>query len=427
MSENIDNNPRKTKIRRTTNSASSSNTILKNSIEPIVDINDENNNNTIKINNQKENKVVSKKKNKSNINPITIANDTNDIDNNSNNNNQSESETNNSNSSSLSLSSSSSIPPPARSLAEILERTKIKIIEKPDENNLTLEIKGVQPAFINSMRRAIMSNVSTIVFHNIFIIKNTGAMIDECLAVVLGLVDIQINPELLQPLPESFSIRYLEEGSRISGPLPKIDGFSDSILKFSLNVNCYWDKTLKKNVNEEINVEHLQWKPFGDQEQRFAPSFFKFVQPKGVITRLKPGQSLEIELWASKGVGETHSKYSPVSNCSFQLKNKVEISTPLPDTLDIENLAERLINICPQKVFGRLIPKAPVTVLDENNCDLCHECVNHPRLQKYVDVNIKRGHYWLVIESKGRISANTILLKAMEWLRNQNEMLAIEE
>ena len=332
-----------------------------------------------------------------------------------------------------SLSSSPSIFPP------LLNVEEISVIEHPDPNNLVVEIKGISESMINSIRQAVKSQVQTVAFNWVFIKQNKGVMTREQLALHVGGVDLKMNPHLMKPLPESFSVKYLEESTKLNS-LPNITQFEDNILVYEINVQCFWDEETKQIINQNINASHLIWKPFGNQQEKFGPHL-SIVDPNYPITRLYPGQVLELEAWAIIGKPEKHAKFSAVSDCTFNLKNQVKLIKD-SSLLDMENLAEMLINVCPQKVFGRKTTGSrteeeednnkktkvnSVEVLNENACDLCNECIMKPSLSKYVQVQPKENHYWFYIEGKGRISARTILVDAIHSLKEQTSLLSIQE
>ena len=152
------------------------------------------------------------------------------------------------------------------------------------------------------------------------------------------------------------------------------------------------------------------------------------------ITRLFHGQRMRLQAWAIVG-SHQHVKFSAVSDCHFQLKNSVQILDP--PALDIENLGNLLVNICPQRVFARVAlnkeeekngeASGAVEVREERACDLCNECVLQPKLKAHLRVQPRPGHYWFFIESKGRISAKKILLYAIDWLLESTQRLSLDD
>lgn len=65
-------------------------------------------------------------------------------------------------------------------------------------------------------------------------------------------------------------------------------------------------------INHELLSSHMEWKPAGEQEDVFAGKPPAPTNPNIVLTKLRPGQGVEMELHAVKGVGKDHAKFSPV-------------------------------------------------------------------------------------------------------------------
>lgn len=76
---------------------------------------------------------------------------------------------------------------------------EIKILKK-QENFIEFIIKGVNVAFVNALRRAIISEVPVMAIEKVIFEKNSSAMPDEVLAHRLGLIPLKtpINSYLLQ-------------------------------------------------------------------------------------------------------------------------------------------------------------------------------------------------------------------------------------
>lgn len=140
-----------------------------------------------------------------------------------------------------------------------------------------------------------------------------------------------------QHLCSSKRVRYLNSPSIISKcsshcMLGNDDTATDhNTIVFDLNVTCTRNPAAPKGsenpdelyFNHEVLSGHLQWKPAGDQ-----PTVFEGLPPPGpmnpniVLAKLRPGQSVRMELHAIKGVGKDHAKFSPVgANHSFLLSH----------------------------------------------------------------------------------------------------------
>jgi DNA-directed RNA polymerase I and III subunit RPAC1 len=92
-------------------------------------------------------------------------------------------------------------------------------------------------------------------------------------------------------------------------------------LVFRLAVACTRNK-LAPNVsttkpeelytNSEVLSSHLQWEPQGEQAVVYADNPPAPTNPNIVLVKLRPGQEVEMEMHAVKGVGKDHAKFSPV-------------------------------------------------------------------------------------------------------------------
>lgn len=68
-------------------------------------------------------------------------------------------------------------------------------------------------------------------------------------------------------------------------------------------------------IDHELLSSHITWHPAGEQEEVFAACPPAPTNPNIVLAKLRPGQQVEMELHAVKGVGKDHSKFSPVGMC----------------------------------------------------------------------------------------------------------------
>ena len=92
------------------------------------------------------------------------------------------------------------------------------------ENELEFDIYGIDPAILNSLRRVILSEVSTLAIEKVLIKNNTSVIPDEVLAHRLGLIPILANPKLLS---------FYSEGAEID---------ENNHLKFSLVISDVKEK-----------------------------------------------------------------------------------------------------------------------------------------------------------------------------------------
>ena len=70
----------------------------------------------------------------------------------------------------------------------------------------------------------------------------------------------------------------------------------------------------------------LEWIPQGNQRAEhgdIAP-----VHPDILLTKLRPGQEVDIEMNCVKGIGKEHAKWSPVGTASYRLLPEIVLLRP---------------------------------------------------------------------------------------------------
>ncbi len=70
-------------------------------------------------------------------------------------------------------------------------------------------------------------------------------------------------------------------------------------------------------VNSELKSSDIRWQPAGMQSEVFATNPPAPTNKNIVLAKLRPGQQMEMEMHAVKGVGKDHAKFSPVGRCYF--------------------------------------------------------------------------------------------------------------
>ena len=111
----------------------------------------------------------------------------------------------------------------------------------------------------------------------------------------------------------------------------------------------------------------LKWIPQGNQQTRLKE--VRLVHDNILIAKLRENQEIQLEIFAEKGTGKKHAKWSPVSTCFYRLMPSIR----LEDTFNHEKHAESLVNCCPVQVFEKRKGKA--AVVRERDCTTCRECI----------------------------------------------------
>ena len=181
--------------------------------------------------------------------------------------------------------------------------------EKSNEspNRITFKIKDIDLSIVNAIRRIILSEIPTIAFafdvtnktnNDINIHKNTSALHNEFLAHRISLLPICVSED---------DINTFESDNK-TFKLVKKNTTSEIVNVTSKDIMIYNEK------NEPLNDEAIK--------KIFPPS--PITGDYILITKLKPnlyspkdGEELDIECKASKNIGMTHARWSPVSQSSF--------------------------------------------------------------------------------------------------------------
>lgn len=172
-------------------------------------------------------------------------------------------------------------------LETFIANLDIKIISKT-ETTIEFDILNCHPSIANAIRRALIAMVPTMAIHNVSVYENTTVFPDEYIAHRLGLIPIDINPE---------HFKFLQDEENF-----------DNVLNFKIHkIN---------NTDEVITLtsSDIQFVPIDCQEHMEVK-----VKPGVQICKLAPKHEIDMTFKAIKGTGEQHTKWSPVSLCSYRV------------------------------------------------------------------------------------------------------------
>lgn len=101
----------------------------------------------------------------------------------------------------------------------------------------------------------------------------------------------------------------------------------------------------------------------GNQKDKFNK--VELVYGNILLAKLRENQEIYLDIYAERGTGKRHSKWSPVSTAFYRLMPEI---TLLPN-FDHEKYAETLVGACPADVFK--MKKSKATVSDPKSCTTC--------------------------------------------------------
>jgi len=113
--------------------------------------------------------------------------------------------------------------------------------------------------------------------------------------------------------------------------------------ELQINCNNYDDIY----INHAVYSRDLIFEPFDNDATIYNDSNRpKPVHEDILITRLRPGQEIELECYCELGRGHVHAKWSPVSTAWYKLQPVIRIKDDIPKELQYE-----IYKCCPKNVF----------------------------------------------------------------------------
>jgi len=299
---------------------------------------------------------------------------------------------------------------------------KISVIDM-DKRDMEFDLVGVDAAIANALRRILIAEVPTMAIEKVIFRNNTGILKDEVLASRLGLVALNVDASDYKfPHEEFKAARAPEDFFHVLRP--------DCNLNFNLKVKCT-RKPKSKGVhnlndaceNRKIYSGAIQWEPITTQDDTVQEPI-RPVHDDIIITKLAPGQEIDMQLIAVKGVGKDHSKFSPVSLASYRLLPEITLLRRVTGSI-----AYQL-----QKCFapGVIAVERNQEGLDEAYVadarrDTCtREVFRHPHLRDLCEISKRRQHFIFSIESTSFKSPDELFLESVSIFKSKCQNLLKE-
>ncbi len=242
----------------------------------------------------------------------------------------------------------------------------VKILED-DGEKIRFEVKGINPAIANAIRRAMYSEVYVMAVEFVDIIKNTSALYNELLAHRIGLIPLKFDP--LRYVPREKCDCNKEEGC----------------------MKCTAKLLLKKKGPCVVYAKDLV-----SNNPDVAP-----VYGDEIIVKLLEGQEIELEAVAILDKATRHARWQSAV-VGYQYFPVVE-SEKLDGKVDAKKL-------CPR---GALEIKDGKAVLkDPYLCDLCGLC--EERSEGKIKVRGDSSHIIFNVESVSGLTPAQIVMNAVQ-------------
>ncbi|KAF7815994.1 DNA-directed RNA polymerases I and III subunit RPAC1 [Senna tora] len=302
-------------------------------------------------------------------------------------------------------------------------------VNRLTEDDIEFDMIGIDPALANAFRRILIAEVPTMAIERIYMANNTSVIQDEVLSHRLGLIPIGADPRLFE-YPENAGNEKNEKNTIV----------------FKLHVRCE-----RQQPRITVKSNELKWLPNGSElpsedikpnssskpktftsfscSQDSLPEFSgNPIAPRNldiILAKLGPGQEIELEAHAVKGIGRTHAKWSPVATAWYRMLPEVVLLKEVED-----ELAEELKNKCPVGVFdiediGKGRKRA--TVARPRSCTLCRECIRGGKeWEDRVALRRVKDHFIFTVESTGALPPEVLFTEAVKILEEKCERVITE-
>lgn len=310
-------------------------------------------------------------------------------------------------------------------------------IHHTSPNESSFSLIGIDAAVANAFRRIMIAEIPSLAIEDVFIHNNTSVIQDEVLAARLGLVPFQGGKEGIQNF-----LKWYRKANKEAGEEEQKFDYNTIIL--SLKAECKRNKDAEKGEKDPLKLYHnahvyardIQFKPFGCQEQYFSgEDAIRPTNPDILIAKLRPGQCIDLDMHAYKGVGSDHAKFSPVATASYRLLPTITITKPI-----LGKDAEKFARCFPAGVIGlgKVSKKeakekgsgyeghegeAKAVVVDSMKDTVSRECLRHEEFEGKVKLGRVRDHFIFSVESVGQWEADDLFLESVKLLKMKCEAL----
>ena len=272
-------------------------------------------------------------------------------------------------------------------------------ITRLSSERVEFDLIGVDASIANAIRRVMIAEVPTVAIENVYVFNNTSIIQDEVLSHRLGLVPMLVDPDLLvfkdEGAEDDNTVVFLMKLSCTRKP-----GSGGRRSAHSADGDLPETDPEKLYENAHAYSGSLKWCP---TEAQRAWNWTSSNNPGGItpravnerilLAKLRPGQSIEAECHAEKGIGRDHAKFSPVATASYRLLPHIELLEPIDGSAEEQ---EEFIKLFPEGVMAQRKNKDgknEVYVADPRRDTVSREVLRHDKFKDKVFLGRVRDHF----------------------------------
>lgn len=292
---------------------------------------------------------------------------------------------------------------------------------------------GVDAAIANAFRRILIAEIPTVAIEYVFVWNNTSVIQDEVLAQRLGLIPLKGGKAGFLNF-----LKWYKKPDDPDAPLPQ--AFDYNSIMLNLKVECTRNENAAKGEvdptklyhNAHVYAHQIEFVPYGAQKEIFAgENAIVPVHPNILIAKLRPGQVIDVEMQAIKGIGSDHAKFSPVATASYRLLPTITITKPI-----LGKDAHKFARCFPRGVIGiEKVTKEEAAmkgsgyegqegedkavVKDTMKDTVSRECLRHEEFEGKVKLGRVRDHFIFSVESTGQWDSDELFLESVKILKSK--------
>lgn len=272
--------------------------------------------------------------------------------------------------------------------------------------------------------------------------NNTSIVQDEVLAARLGLIPLTGALQGLNWLIyEKRKAEAIGDDTSNREPKEEKEPSDRDTICLKLNVKCEWKEGRRKEATEpnelyersNVYAKDLIWVPQGRQSKYFPgpDGAIKPVNPDILLAKLRPGQTIDLDLHAVMGIGADHAKYSPVATATYRLLPTIDIVKPI-----VGDRAKKFARCFPKGVialqavtddeaaqegsgYEGLVGEKKAVVKDTMKDTVSRECLRHEEFQDKVKLGRVRDHFIFAVESTGQYDSDWLFLESVKVIRSK--------
>jgi len=287
------------------------------------------------------------------------------------------------------------------------KKLRIKVIRR-EHMEMEFDMIGVDASLASAFRRLLISDVPTMAIEKVHIYNNTSIIQDEVFAHRLGLVPLKVDPRKFEWKPED----------------SEDEGTETDTLEFQLKVKCKRSPTAAEQeicVDKCVYSKHIKWIPRGEQSQLLDGQDPGPVEGDILLNKLLPGHELDIRLYAVKGVGRDHAKFSPVATAFYRLLPSITLKR------EVRGEAAERLKSCFSPGVIELEGVERRAVVKNARVDTCSRNVyRHEDLRDAVELTKVRDHFIFTVESTGALKPQELFIQAIDLLADKCDVFLAE-